>query len=332
MKVIAVPGVAIQIPVIGFGCSSLAKGGEKRALQLLEAAFDAGVRHFDVARYYGYGEAEGLLGRFVKSRRSAVTITTKFGIEPPRQTSALRLAVQAGRRIAQIVPGVRGFLQRRAQGLVRTGGFSAQDARASLETSLRELGTDYIDFFLLHEYTVSENSADELVTFLADAVKAGRIRHFGLGTGIENVLRAMQCQPALCGIIQFENSVLIRNIDKIPRGGPQQLIVTHGSLSRSYCRVSAFLKSHHELARSWSAELALDCSEEETLSALMLSFAVQSNSNGLVLFSSSDASRVSRNVKAVLEPNISASQVELFGRLVERDVMPESQNQVIGRS
>ena len=325
MREIAVPGISARIPVIGFGCSAISKGGEKKALQLLETAFDAGVRHFDVARYYGYGESERSLGNFVKSRRAEVTITTKFGIEPPRRTNALRFAMQAGRRLVQFVPAARGFLRRRAQGLVKGGAFSVKDAQTSLETSLRELGTDYIDFFLLHEYAVSENSPDELVAFLMDTVKAGKIRYFGLGTGIENILRALECQPELCSIVQFENSVLRRNVERLPRGGSNRLTITHGSFSASYNSVSAFLRTHGEMAKNWSAKLAMDCSKDEIISALMLNYAVQVNQNGLVLFSSKDASRVNRNVRAVLEPDISPAQVELFGQLVEKELMPSIQ-------
>ncbi|HXP80421.1 MAG TPA: aldo/keto reductase [Verrucomicrobiae bacterium] len=322
MRAIAVPGINIQIPVVGFGCSRLASVGEKKALQLLGTAFDAGVRHFDVARYYGYGEAEGLLGTFVKSRRAEVTITTKFGIEPPRRTSVLGFAMQAGRRLVQFVPAARGFLRRRAQGLVKSGAFSVRDAQTSLETSLRELGTDYIDFFLLHEYTVSENSPDELVAFLTDTVKAGKIRYFGLATGIETVMQAMEHQPELCTIVQFENSVLHRNVERLPRGGSHRLTITFGSLSPGFQSVSGFLKAHGEIAGNWSAELAVDCSKDETISALMLNYSVQADPNGLVLFSSKNASRVHRNVRAVLEPDLSPAQVELFGQLVERDMMP----------
>ena len=322
MRGISVPGIAIQIPVIGFGCSALSSGGEKKALQLLGTAFDAGVRHFDVARYYGYGESEGILGTFLKSRRAEVTITTKFGIEPPRRTNVLRFAMQAGRRLVQFVPAARSFLHRRAQGLVKGARFSVKDAQTSLETSLRELRTDYIDFYLLHDYAVSENSPDELVAFLKDAVKAGKIRYFGLGTGIENILRALECQPELCSIVQFENSVLHRNVERLPPGGPYQLIITHGSLSASYHSVSTFLKAHGELARDWSTKLGIDCSKDETISALMLNYALQANRNGLVLFSSTDASRVRRNVRAVLEPDLSPAQVELFGQQVERDLPP----------
>jgi D-threo-aldose 1-dehydrogenase len=325
MRGIAVPGIAIQIPVIGFGCSALASASEKKAFQVLGTAFDAGVRHFDVARYYGYGESERLLGAFVKSRRAEVTITTKFGIDPPRRTNALRFAMQAGRRLVRLVPAARGVLQRQSQGLVKGGRFSVKDAQTSLETSLRELGTDYIDFFLLHDYSVSDNSSHEPVAFLSNSVKAGKIRYFGLGTGIENILRALECQPELCSIVQFENGVLHRNVERLPQRGPQQLIITHGSLSASYVSVMGYLNAHRDVARDWSAKLAVDCSRDETISELMLNYAVQANRSGLVLFSSRNASRVERNVRAVLESDLSPAQVELFSQLVQRDLMPTNQ-------
>src|ERR1017187_8275756 len=44
---------------LGFGCSSLMGAmGRKESVAMLEAAFDAGVRHFDVAPMYGFGQAE----------------------------------------------------------------------------------------------------------------------------------------------------------------------------------------------------------------------------------------------------------------------------------
>ena len=200
-----------------------------------------------------------------------------------------------------------------------------EDAQKSLETSLREIGTDYIDFFLLHDYKVSEDSPDALLEFLSGAVKAGKIRYFGLGTEFKNVLQAMECQPGLCSILQFENSVLDRNVERLPRAGFLRLVITFGSLSASYQSLSAFLRSHPETAKSWSAKLSLDCSVDEIISALMLEFAVRMNPNGLILFSSRSASRVDTNVRAVLEPDISPKQVELFGDLVEREFMPTIQ-------
>jgi D-threo-aldose 1-dehydrogenase len=327
MSRIVVPGTGLPIPALGFGCSSLASVGKKKALELLGTAFDAGVCHFDVARFYGYGEAEALLGAFVKTRRAEVTITTKFGVDPPPRANILQYAMRAGRGLVRLVPAARGMLQRRAQALVKRGRFSVEEARASLETSLRELGTDYVDFFLLHDYEPSAASMDELVRFLAAKVKAGVIRYFGVGTGIESVLRALQVTPELCDIVQFENSVISRNRKKLPGGqsGRPCMVVNHGSLGASYQSVFGTLKVRRELVADWSNQLGVDCSRSEAISGLMLNYAVRANPDGLVLFSSRDASRTKQNVSAVLEPKVSSAQIELFGRLVARDLMPAMQ-------
>ena len=324
MRDVFVPAVGIRIPVVGFGCGALTGTSRKEALQLLEKAFDAGVRHFDVARSYGYGEAERILGTFVKSRRAEVTITTKFGIQPPRRTSALGMAVQIGRRLVRFLPSTRRFMQRRAQSLapVRGRAFDVKDAQISLETSLRELGTDSIDFYLLHDYVVDDRPADELMKFLEDIVQAGKVRFFGIGTAINNVLRALECQPKLCNILQFENGVFTQNMDRLPpRAASDRLVITHGSL-QSYRSVSSFLKAHRNTAKVWSEKLGADCSQEDTISALLLNCAVEANPHGLVLFSSMKSARVTKNAKAVLEPAFSAEQVRSFELLVEQELKP----------
>src|SRR5258708_3317333 len=114
---------------------------------------------------------------------------------------------------------------------VRTPAFGAQQAQASLETSLRELSTDHIDFYLLHDYVFGEKPPDELLAFLEDSVKAGKIRSFGIGTSFENVLQALERQPRLCSVLQFQNSVLTRNFDYFPRDNSNRLVITHGALS-----------------------------------------------------------------------------------------------------
>jgi aryl-alcohol dehydrogenase-like predicted oxidoreductase len=305
----------------------LAGIGNKRALELLATAFDAGVRHFDVARFYGFGDAEALLGAFVRTRRAEVTITTKFGIEPPPRSNALQYAMRAGRQLVRLMPAARGILQRGAHTLVKRGRFSVEEARSSLETSLRELGTDYIDFFLLHDYEPSDHAVDDLVAFLADRVKEGVVRYFGVGTGIERIVRALQVTPELCDVVQFENSVLSRNRDKLRDGhaGRPLMAVTHGALGASYRSIVGSLKARRALVADWSRQLGVDCSSEEAISGLMLNYAVHANPNGLVLFSSRDASRTKQNTRAVLEPKVSSAQIELFERLVERDLMPAVQ-------
>ena len=316
MTEIVVSGVAVRTPTLGFGCSSLTGAG-RDANRVLDTAFDSGIRHFDVARYYGYGEAEGILGRFLKSRRSQVTITTKFGIEPPRHTTALGFALGVGRQIARLLPATRGALQRGAQSLVKSRAFSVQQAQSSLETSLRELSTDHIDFYLLHDYALSEEPPNELLVFLEDSVKAGRIRSFGIGASFENVLRVLELQPRLCSVIQFQNSVLIPNTERLPGGNLHRLVITHGALGESYRSVLRFLNARKDVAKDWAAKLGCDCLDEYILSSLMLNYATDANQKGVVLFSSRDPARVSNNTKAVLEARFSAAQTTLFGELVK---------------
>src|ERR1043166_773860 len=102
MREIIISGIDLRIPALGFGCSSLVSSGATNARRLLDTAFDGGVRHFDVARYYGYGEAEGALGDFAAAHRAQITITTKFGIEPPRPTGTLRVALRLGRELLKL--------------------------------------------------------------------------------------------------------------------------------------------------------------------------------------------------------------------------------------
>ncbi len=315
---VQIPGTNIKIPVIGFGCSSLTSVGRKKALRLLDNAFDVGIRHFDVARYYGYGETESILGAFVKSRRAQVTITTKFGIEPPRRTNFLRIALGVGRRFLRFVPSARKMVQRHNPIVVKGNAFSVADAQRNLEASLQELGTDYIDFYLLHDYVAGAHPSDELVAFLRQAVQMGKIRQFGLGTNVDNLMRALDCEPDLCGVIQCQNSVLTRNLDKLPSQSRSGLVITHGALAGAYSWLSSFLELNSDRVKDWTKTLDLDCSDERTLAALLLNYAVDANPSGMLLFSTRDTHRITNNAKSVLERRVTHSQVSLFARLVER--------------
>ena len=315
-------GIRIKIPSVGFGCSTLTSVGHKKALRLLDSAFDAGVRHFDVARYYGYGETESILGNFIKPLRTQITVTTKFGIDPPRRTSALRIALGAGRRILRFVPSARRIVQKHVALGVKGSAFTVADAQTNLETSLRELGTDYIDLYLLHDYVTGAHPSDELVAFLHQAVKVGKIRYFGLGTSVDSVMRALDSEPELCGVIQFQNSVLTRNLDKLPSQSRPRLVITHGALAGAFSSVSVFLKGADSRVKDWSKRLDLDCSDDRTLAALLLNYAVEANPSGVLLFSARNTDRIRDNAKSILERRVTPSQVKLFTQLIERN-MPQ---------
>ena len=308
-----------KTPTLGFGCSSLTGTGLGSANRVLEAAFDAGIRHFDVARYYGYGEAEGILGRFLGGRRAEVTITTKFGIEPPRRTKAFGTALAIGRHVVRFLPPVRGLLRRGAQSRVRSSAFGVREAQVNLQTSLRELRTDHIDFYLLHDYSVGNQPPDELLMFLEDSVRAGTIGAFGIGTSFENVLQLTDQQPRFCGVLQFQNSVLTRNIERLPSSHSHRFVITHGALGESYRSILKFLKTRRDVAKNWAVQIGCDRFDEDTLSSLMLNYAVDANQGGSVLFSSRDPARVTKNAKAVLQSHFSTLQTLVFRELVSRE-------------
>ena len=74
---------------LGIGCASLfrASSSEERA-QLLQTAYDAGIRYFDVAPMYGFGLGESELGTFARGRRPELTIVTKSGYARPARPAA----------------------------------------------------------------------------------------------------------------------------------------------------------------------------------------------------------------------------------------------------
>lgn len=317
IRTLNISTVPLEIRALGFGCSSLTGTSRRNALRLLAASFDGGVRHFDVARYYGYGECEGILGTFARSRRSQITITSKFGIQPPSRKSAMRLVISFGRRFIRMVPAARKVAQARTSFLATTPPFTAAECKQSLETSLRELRTDYLDFFLLHDYAVTEAHHEELVAFLESAVKEGKIRFFGIGTKFKEVLSAVQSQPELCRVVQFENSALVRNLVNF-HSRTTELLITHGSLGGSYGRLLSFLKTNHDVANSWSLKLGADCSNEDVLAALMLNYAVFVNTKGMVLFSSRNLPRAVSNIESVFQGRFSPEQLSTFGDLTGR--------------
>ncbi len=149
---------------------------EAERQRVLESAFDQGVRHFDAARMYGLGKVEGIVGTFARPRRDQVTITSKFGIQLNAYATRFSGIQTLVRRILALNPALRQIARRRSQALYKEQAFSMEDARLSLETSLRELQTDYIDIYLLHECTAAGlRQGDDLLSFLQDARQAGKI-------------------------------------------------------------------------------------------------------------------------------------------------------------
>jgi len=75
------------------------------------------------------------------------------------------------------------------------------DAVRHLETSLRELGTDYLDIWYMHARDKPENIPDELVKTWEDARKQGKIRHIGVSTHYPNVVADRVLQAGVFEVV-----------------------------------------------------------------------------------------------------------------------------------
>lgn len=150
----------LTISVLALGCGNFGgvgslpetfgKGDDEQAAGvLLDAAVEHGITVLDTANSYGGGRSEEWIGRWLSSRgvRDHVVITTKVGNPVgPEPTDT---------------------------------GLSARHIRSQIEASLRRLRTDRIDLYLSHAPDPL-TPMEETLTAFEEAVRAGKIRHFGL--------------------------------------------------------------------------------------------------------------------------------------------------------
>ena len=196
----------IRTSVLGFGCGSvLGRVGRRDSLRAMNVAWDAGVTLFDTARSYGYGEAEGLLGEFLQAKRERATVVTKFGILPAKPAAWKRLAKPIVRGALSLLPQARGLVRRGIAGEMSQGHFDVATLRASLEESLRQLRTDYVDVLLMHLPPVSAFQQQNLMAELETVVREGKVRRVGVSTDEVVTLHEM---PDSLTVAQFPYPVL----------------------------------------------------------------------------------------------------------------------------
>ena len=150
MEYVTLGRTGLRVSIAGLGCGGFSRLGlgtgksEAEAVALIRQALDLGINLLDTAAVYG---TESVVGQAIKSvPRESVVIATKAWIP-------------------------------------RTEGRSAADrAVASLENSLKQLGTDYVDIFQLHG--VSPRTYDRAIEIIAPALlkerEKGKLKHLGV--------------------------------------------------------------------------------------------------------------------------------------------------------
>jgi len=287
-SVTSAPGVTSTR--IGFGCAGLMRDPSARKRQsLLAEAFDQGIRHFDVARMYGLGAAEGELGRFARGRRDSMVIATKFGIEPASTSGRLARLQGPARRLLARYPALRGYVKRRSDAFHQPHRYDAATARASLQTSLRELQTDYVDVLLVHDPSPTDRvDLPGICAYLEEARQAGQIRAWGVAGERDPCIQLKRSLPATA-ILQVREDILSRTQ---PLPGDLEPLITFGVLGEALGRISRHLKGCPERRSQWSEELGVDCSSSQALAALLLRDALDVNPRGVVLYSTTRPERL----------------------------------------
>ncbi len=163
MKYRGLGNTGIEVSEVGFGVWTISTGwwgevDEKRSVELLHKALDAGITYFDTADTYGSGLGETLLADAFGHKRDEVVISTKIGYDFYSNT------------------------ERRGQ-QARPQDWSEDFVRFALNKSLERLGTDYIDFLQLHNTKMDAVENDELFGLMEEFKKEGKIRAYGAALG-----------------------------------------------------------------------------------------------------------------------------------------------------
>ncbi len=169
----------LEVTVIGFGAMTI--GGifgpvdDDVSNKALHAAIDAGMNFIDTSDAYGTGHSEEVIGKFLKERpdRDGIIIGSKGG--------------------NNMVTGQYNFTPEYIQGCV--------------EGSLKRLGVEAIDLYLLHNPTVDDMNAETSFDLLDDFKTQGKLKNWGVSVNtVEECEQAVSCgRPS---VMQMEYNVL----------------------------------------------------------------------------------------------------------------------------
>jgi 1-deoxyxylulose-5-phosphate synthase len=148
---------ALTVPRIALGCGNFGGVGsapeffgqglsEDQALELMDAAWELGITHFDTADAYGGGRSERAIGRWIASRGVRPQLTTKT--YNPMQAGA-------------------------------DHGLRPERIARQLRMSLERLGVDHVELYLAHEFDPQVPLAESLGA-LDQAQAGGAIGAYGV--------------------------------------------------------------------------------------------------------------------------------------------------------
>jgi aryl-alcohol dehydrogenase-like predicted oxidoreductase len=167
---------SLEVTELGFGCMNIAWAygnppSKEDAIKLIRGAYEQGYRFFDTAEIYGPHISEKTTGEALKPFRKDVVIASKIGFDIDFETAQMK------------------------------GGLNSkpQHIKQAVDYMLKRLQTDQID--LLYQHRVDpEVPIEDVAGEMADLIKAGKIRHYGLSEAGEATIRRAHAEHPVTAI------------------------------------------------------------------------------------------------------------------------------------
>lgn len=171
MDYVKLGNTGLDVSRICLGCMSFGKAegwvhnpwalDEEASRAIIKRALELGINFFDTANVYAYGRSEEILGRALRdfANRDEVVVATK----------------------------VWGKMREGPNG----AGLSRKAIMSEIDHSLRRLGMDYVDLYIIHRWDY-HTPIEETMEAMHDVVKAGKARYIGA-----SAMYAWQFQKAL---------------------------------------------------------------------------------------------------------------------------------------
>ncbi len=150
----------------------------------MECALELGINFIDTADVYGDGHSEELVAQVLKGRRDQVIVSTKGGLmghhrDPEREPVYDR----------------------------------PEKVREALESSLRRLGTDYVDVYFDHIWWDKHEETEAFIEALAQLKAEGKARAVGVSTDDFEYVKHFNKNGTL-DVVQLEYSILNRKVER----------------------------------------------------------------------------------------------------------------------
>jgi len=292
----------------------MGRQGKRKSLNALACAYEAGIIHFDVARSYGFGEAEKIVGQFIRNKRDQVCLVTKFGILPQPINPLRKLAKPILRILLDTIPSMSARVRRLSNQFLSTGNFSVETARNSLHTSLTNLGVQTIDLLLLHECTEQTPISDDLFDFLDRCVTEGKIRYYGLATDPASASTVLELFPDRT-ITAIQTPLNPTDaFEQLEHKATVKARIVH-SVGALQPILSASLNKTKTAAASLPDEISIIRFSPFEAMPLLLRYASYKSQGGVTLVSSFNSQHITQNACAVATP-LPDNTIRVLNRLL----------------